>query len=48
MMAAVTARLAGLLRQLAPSLLALPGAAELTAAKIVVETAGIDRFSSKD
>jgi transposase len=35
-------------RQLAPSLLALPGVAELTAAKIVAETAGVDRFRSKD
>jgi transposase len=33
---------------LAPSLLALPGAAALTAAKIVAETAGADRFKSKD
>jgi hypothetical protein len=32
----------------APSLLAIPGAAELTAAKIVAETAGAERFSSKD
>ncbi|MGE5288816.1 MAG: transposase [Micromonosporaceae bacterium] len=36
------------MRVLAPSLLALPGVAELTAAKIVAETAGIDRFKSKD
>ena len=35
-------------RKLAPVLLALPGAAELTAAKIVAETAGVDRFRSKD
>jgi len=33
---------------LAPSLLTLPGAAELTAAKIVAQTAGVDRFRSKD
>jgi transposase len=33
---------------LAPSLLALPGVADLTAAKIVAETAGADRFASKD
>ena len=33
---------------LAPSLLALPGVAELTAAKIVAETACADRFRSKD
>jgi transposase len=35
-------------RALAPSLLSLPGAAALTAAKIVAETAGADRFKSKD
>src|SRR5215475_6467021 len=35
-------------RALAPSLLALPGVAALTAAKIVAETAGADRFKSKD
>ena len=40
----ITARV----RQLAPALLALPGVAELTAAKIVAETAGADRFRSKD
>jgi len=34
--------------QLAPSLLALTGVAGLTAAKIVAETAGADRFRSKD
>jgi transposase len=36
-----------LVRQLAPSLPALPGAAELTAAKIVGETAGTGRFKSE-
>jgi transposase len=40
--------IAALTRVLAPSLLAVTGAAELTAAKIVAETAGIDRFKSKD
>lgn len=35
-------------RALAPTLLALAGVAELTAAKIVAETAGADRFASKD
>ncbi len=40
--------IAVLVRRLAPSLLALPGVAELTAAKIVAETAGADRFRSKD
>jgi transposase len=37
-----------LARQLAPSLLALPGAAGLTAAKIVGQTADVRRFRSKD
>jgi transposase len=45
---ALEKEIAVLTRQLAPSLLALPGAGELTAAKIVAETAGIDRFKSKD
>ena len=45
---ALEKEIAVLVRQLAPSLLALPGAAELTAAKIVAETAGTDRFKSKD
>lgn len=34
--------------ELAPSLLALPGCGALTAAKLVGETAGIERFASKD
>ncbi|TQC43658.1 IS110 family transposase [Rhodococcus sp. WS4] len=33
---------------LAPSLLAIPGCAPLTAAKLIGETAGVDRFRSKD
>jgi transposase len=45
---ALQREIAVLVRQLAPSLLAIPGAAELTAAKIVAETAGAERFSSKD
>jgi transposase len=40
----ITARV----RELAPSLLAMAGTAELTTAKIVGETAGVDRFKSKD
>jgi transposase len=40
--------IAALTRVLAPSLLAVPGAGDLTAAKIVAETAGADRFRSKD
>jgi transposase len=34
--------------QLAPDLVALPGCGPLTAAKIIGETAGIDRFKSRD
>lgn len=45
---ALEKEIAARVRVLAPSLLALPGVAELTAAKIVAETAGIDRFKSKD
>ena len=45
---ALEKEIAVLVRQLAPSLLALPGAAELTAAKIVAETPGIDQFKSED
>jgi transposase len=37
-----------LVRMLAPSLLAVTGAAELTAAKIVAQTADVRRFASKD
>ena len=40
--------LAALAQQLAPSLLAIPGCGALTAAKILGETAGIDRFHSPD
>ncbi|MFI2477804.1 MULTISPECIES: IS110 family transposase [Nocardia] len=35
-------------QQIAPSLLAIVGCAALTAAKIIGETAGVDRFRSKD
>jgi transposase len=45
---ALEKEIGALVRQLAPSLPALPGAAELTAAKIVAETAGAGRFKSKD
>ncbi len=38
----------GLVRRLAPTLLALPGCGELSAAKIVGETAGVGRFRSKE
>jgi transposase len=37
-----------LVRQLAPSLLAVPGCGVLSAAVLVGETAGVDRFKSKD
>jgi transposase len=40
--------IAALARTLAPTLLALPGCGELTAAKIVGETAGVTRFRSKE
>jgi transposase len=33
---------------MAPALLAIPGCGPLTAAKILGETAGVDRFKSKD
>ena len=46
--AALERQIAARVRQLAPCLLALPGVADLTAAKIVAETAGVDRFRSKD
>ncbi|WP_433208681.1 IS110 family transposase [Nocardia sp. CA-107356] len=36
------------IQQVAPSLLAVVGCAALTAAKIIGETAGVDRFRSKD
>jgi transposase len=45
---ALEREIATLVRQLAPALLALPGVADLTAAKIVAETAGVGRFRSKD
>jgi transposase len=45
---ALEKEIAALTRQLAPSLLAVPGAGDLTAAKIVAETAGAGRFKSKD
>lgn len=41
-------QIAARVRILAPVLLAVTGVAELTAAKIIAETAGIDRFRSKD
>jgi transposase len=45
---ALEQEIAVLVRQLAPSLLAVPGVAELTAAKIVAQTADVRRFRSKD
>jgi transposase len=41
-------RIAGQVRTLAPTLLALPGVGALTAAKIVAEVADVRRFRSKD
>jgi transposase len=46
--AALEREIAVRVRALAPSLLELPGVAELTAAKIVAGTAGVRRFKSKD
>lgn len=37
-----------LVEAIAPSVLAIPGCAVLTAAQIIGETAGIDRFASRD
>jgi transposase len=45
---ALEREIAVLARTLAPSLLAVPGVAELTAAKIVAQTADVRRFKSKD
>lgn len=44
---ALAARIGERVREVAPTLLALPGCGELTAAKIVAETAGIVRFRSE-
>jgi len=43
----LSARIADRVRAVAPTLLALPGCAELTAAKIVSETACVERFKSE-
>jgi transposase len=44
----LAAEITGLVETLAPTLIAVPGCGALTAAKIVGETAGIDRFKTKD
>lgn len=44
----LTNELTDLVVALAPALLAVPGCGALTAAKILGETAGVDRFKSKD
>lgn len=43
----LAARIGERIQKVAPTLLALPGCGELTAAKIVAETAGITRFKSE-
>jgi transposase len=45
---ALEKEIAQLVKQSAPGLLALPGCGPLTAAKIIGETAGVDRFKSRD
>ena len=45
---ALEKEIAQLVKQLAPALLALPGCGPLTAAKIIGETAGVNRFKSRD
>lgn len=44
----LTAEITELVERLAPSLIAIPGCGPLTAAKILGETAGVERFKSKD
>ena len=44
----LTKQIAALVAAMAPTLLAVPGCGALTAAKILGETAGVDRFKSKD
>lgn len=44
----LTKQISVLVTALAPTLLGIPGCGVLTAAKIVGETAGVDRFKSKD
>lgn len=44
---ALAKRIAERVRAIAPALLAMPGCAELTAAKIIGETAGVTRFKSE-
>lgn len=44
----LTAEITRMVSSLAPSLIAIPGCGAITAAKIVGETAGVDRFRSKD
>lgn len=44
---ALAARIGDRVRQVAPNLLALPGCGELTAAKLVAETAGVSRFRNE-
>lgn len=41
-------QIGGLIRRIAPTLLALPGCGVLSAAKLVAETAGVGRFKNRD
>lgn len=45
---AASAEITELIERLAPSLIAIPGCGALTAVKILGETAGVERFKSKD
>jgi len=45
---ALKTEISAITEQQAPTLLALPGCGALTAAKIIGETAGVDRFKSRD
>ena len=45
---ALTAEITNLISAMAPALIAIPGCGILTAAKILGETAGVERFKSKD
>ena len=44
----LTYEITTMVAEMAPTLLAIPGCGALTAAKILGETAGVERFKSKD